>query len=286
MDELGSWEFILINDGSRDGSLKEMLSIKDKRVKVVDLKRNYGQAVAMDAGFREAKGEFLISIDADLQNDPADIVGMFEKMQNEKLDVIAGWRKKRKDPLWMIIITLSARFLRGFFASDGVHDSGCTLRIYRRDYVDDIELWGEMHRYIMALLKWRGAKVGEIIVNHRVRDCGISKYNWKKSFKGLVDLIYIWFWKKFSARPLHLFGITGMFLALFGSITALWTIYLKIFQNVSLSDSVWFMMSGFLIMSGIMFFMFGMILDLMIRTYYNTSKVECRYKVKKVYDKK
>ncbi len=286
MDKLGDWELLLINDGSSDKSLEEMLSIKDKKLRIIDLKTNYGQAVAMDAGFRNAKGDYIISIDADLQNDPKDIPLMFKKMQEEKLDVIAGWRKNRKDPLWMLVITKCAKFLRSLFAKDGVHDSGCTLRIYKKEFSEDLELGGEMHRYIIAMLKWKGAKIGEMIVNHRPRDTGYSKYNWKKSFKGLVDLFYVWFWKKFSARPLHLFGISGLFLGFFGFLSGIWTIKLKFINNVSLSDSVWFMMSGFLVVTGVLFLMFGILMDLAIRIYYNTSKVENRYQIKKIYENK
>lgn len=279
-----SWELILVNDGSTDNSLNEILSIKDKRVVLVDLKKNYGQAVAMDAGFRYAKGEIIISIDADLQNDPADIPKLLEKLEKDNLDVVAGWRYQRKDPAWMLVVTRSARLLRGMFASDGVHDSGCTLRVYRKEFVSELELWGEMHRYIIALLRWHGARVGELKVNHRPRTAGVSKYNWKKSFKGLVDLFYIWFWKKFSARPLHLFGVSGLFLIFFGMLSALWTLKLKLLNGVSLSDSVWFMMSGFLVLIGIQFFIFGIVLDLLIRNYYNTS-LEKRYDIKRVVKK-
>ncbi len=278
MDNLGgSWEFIMVNDGSRDGSLKEMMSLKN--VIIVDLRKNYGQSVAMDAGFRQAKGEIIISLDADLQNDPRDISRLLRKLEEKKLDVVAGWRYKRKDPLWMLIVTKAAKFLRSFFASDGVHDSGCTLRVYRRGYIEDLELTGEMHRYIIALLKWQGARIGELKVNHRRRVNGSTKYNWKKSFKGLVDLFYIWFWKKFSGRPLHLFGITGLVVMGFGGLSGLWTIYLKIVNNVSLSDSAWFTMSFFLFMVGMQFFISGVMLDIMIKNYYNSSR-EKRYVVK------
>lgn len=285
MKTLGSFELIFVNDGSVDTSLAEMRSIKDKKVAIVDLKKNYGQSVAMDAGFRAAKGEFIVTLDADLQNDPADIPALFAKLEKENLDVVAGWRWKRKDPLWMLVITKSARLLRGLFARDKVHDSGCTLRVYRRWVIEDLELWGEMHRYIIAILGWKGAKIGELKVNHRARVTGVTKYNWKKSFKGLVDLLYIWFWKKFSGRPLHLFGITGLFVFGLGVLSTLWTGYLKIFNNVNLSDSVWFIMSGFLVLTGMLLFIFGVLFDLMIRTYYNTSKVEDRYSVRKVYKK-
>ncbi len=283
MDSMGSWELVLVNDGSNDGSLKEMLSIKESNLRIIDLKRNYGQAVAMDAGFRACLGEYVISLDADLQNDPADIPRMFKKMQSENLDVIAGWRYKRKDPIWMLIVTCSARFLRSLFASDGVHDSGCTLRIYKKEFVEDLELWGEMHRYIIAILKWKGAKVGEMKINHRARDCGVTKYTWKKSFKGFVDLLYIWFWKKFSGRPLHLFGISGMFVGGLGFLAGLWSVYLKFFNGTSLSDSGWMTLSAFFMGVGLQLFIAGVTLDLLIRTYYNTSGVEKRYSIRKEY---
>ncbi|MDZ7611996.1 MAG: glycosyltransferase family 2 protein [Candidatus Moranbacteria bacterium] len=284
MDKMGSWELILINDGSDDGSLEEMEEIhkKSDNVIVVDLKKNYGQSIAMDAGFRQARGEYVISLDADLQNDPADIPAMFEQMQKENLDVIAGWRKKRKDPTWMLAITRVAKMLRKIFINDGVNDSGCTLRIYRSEYIKDMELWGEMHRYVVALLKWQGARVGQRAVNHRPRTAGITKYNWKKSIKGLIDLFYIWFWRKYSNRPLHLFGSLGLFLVIVGAVSAAETVWI-FFQGQSLSDSAWPLLTAFFLIMGIQFFFFGVIIDLLIRNHYNTSKVEDRYAIKKIY---
>ncbi len=285
----GGWELILINDGSQDKSLDEMRAIVDNNpkdsIKVVDLKRNYGQAVAMDAGFRQSQGEYVISLDADLQNDPADIPAMFQQMQEEHLDVIAGWRKKRKDPIWMLIVTKTARLLRSLFIGDGVKDSGCTLRIYRHSYIDDLELWGEMHRYILALLRWRGATIGQREVNHRARTVGVSKYNWKKSIKGLVDLFYIWFWRKYSNRPLHLFGSTGLLFFGLGMLSSLRTIFLYI-QGSSLSDSAWLLLTVFFWTMGLQFFFFGIIIDLLIRVHYNTSKVENRYTIGEIYQTK
>ena len=280
MNQMGTWELILINDGSRDNSLAEMKMLCEKypEVVVVNLKRNYGQAVAMDAGFRQARGQYLISLDADLQNDPADIPAMFTKMQTNNLDIITGWRRKRKDPAWMLIITKSARFLRGIFIGDGMKDSGCTLRIYKREYVQDLELWGEMHRYILALLKWRGAKIDQIEVNHRARLHGVSKYNWKKSLKGLVDLFYIWFWRKYSNRPLHLFGVAGLGLNFLGVLTGIRTIWLFV-SGSSLSDSAWLVLTIFFWIMGLQFFFFGVIIDLLIRIHYNASPIENRYSI-------
>ncbi len=288
MKDMGKWELLFVNDGSEDGSLQEMQEIfqenPEASILILDLKKNYGQAVAMDAGFRHSKGEYIITLDADLQNDPADIPAMFEKMKNENLDVIAGWRKNRKDPGWMLFVTKVAKVLRKIFINDGVNDSGCTLRIYRGDFVKDLELWGEMHRYIIALLKWRGAKVGQMTVNHRPRNAGCTKYNWKKSIKGLVDLFYIWFWRKYSNRPLHLFGSFGILLTFLGLLSGFKTVLIY-FSGASLSDSAWPLLTIFFWLMGIQFFFFGVIIDLLIRTHYNTSKIENRYTVEKIYQR-
>lgn len=282
MNKLGEpWEFVFINDGSTDNSMKELLSINDKNVRIIALKKNYGQSVAMDAGFRTCNGEIIISIDADLQNDPKDIPKLLKKLNDEHYDVVTGWRYKRKDPFWMIFVTLTARFLRGIFVKDGIHDSGCTLRVYRKNFIDDLELWGEMHRYIIALLRWKGARVAELKVNHRPRNAGVSKYNITKSLRGFVDLFYIWFWKKFSGRPLHLFGILGLGFIGFGLLSSFWTIFLKVFNHVSLSDSVWFIMSSFLLFVGFQFFITGITLDILIRNNYNNS-LEKRYKIREI----
>ncbi len=285
MNTLGkSWELLLVNDGSSDGSLEEMRSIEGDHVGIINLQRNYGQSIAMDAGFRHARGEYIISLDADGQNDPHDIPRLIQEIQDNDLDVVAGWRTERKknDPSWMIFITRVARLLRTNLINDNVHDSGCTLRIYRADTVRDLVLWGEMHRYIIALLRWKGARIAELPVSHRPRTVGTSKYNWKKSIKGFVDLIYIWFWRKFSNRPLHLFGALGILLGGLGIITGGWTTYLKLIEGASLSDSMWFILTVFLVIMAVQFFIFGAILDLLIRTYYESSSIEQRYEIRNV----
>jgi glycosyltransferase involved in cell wall biosynthesis len=286
MDKLqGSWELLLINDGSTDNSLNEILSIKDKRVRPIALQKNYGQSVAMDCGFKYVKGEFVITLDADLQNDPKDIPKLLDMLEKDHYDVVCGWRYKRKDPLWMLVITSAAKFLRKFFISDSIHDSGCTLRVYRRKIIKDLELWGEMHRYIVALLRWKGARIGEVKVNHRPRVNGYTKYNWMKSFKGFVDLFYVWFWRKFSSRPLHFLGIGGFVIMGLGFLSALWTAFSKIFLGVDLSDSVWFVLSFFLIIMGFHFFISGILLDVLIKDYYNNS-YEKRYKIREIVTKR
>ncbi len=286
MDKLGGkWELLLINDGSTDNSLNEILSIKDRRVRPIALQKNYGQSVAMDCGFRYVRGEYVISLDADLQNDPNDIPRLLKKLDKEHYDVVCGWRYVRKDPTWMIVVTKSAKFLRRLFISDSVHDSGCTLRIYRKRVVEDLELWGEMHRYIVAILRWKGARIGEMKVNHRPRTKGVTKYNWYKSVKGFVDLFYVWFWKKFSSRPLHFLGVNGLFLMMLSGLSGLWSVYLKVFLGRDLSDSGWFILTFFLFLMGFQLFVSGIILDILIKDYYNTS-FEDRYKIREIVKKR
>src|SRR3989344_7261538 len=168
MDKLtGKYEVIYVNDGSRDDTLQHLRKLKN--VIVIDLNRNYGQSIALDAGFKAAKGEIIISMDGDLQNDPKDIPRLLKKLEDRNLDVVAGWRRKRKDKSGVKILTRTGRMFRRFLINDKVHDSGCTLRVYKKKAVKSLDLWGEMHRYILALLRWKGFKIGELEVNHRPR---------------------------------------------------------------------------------------------------------------------
>jgi len=172
--------------------------------------------------------------------------------------------------------------LRRFLISDPVHDAGCTLRVYRAVAVKTLDLWGEMHRYILALLRWKGFKIAEMEVSHRQRVHGDSKYSYKKSIKGFVDLVYIWFINKYSNRPLHVFGTLGLISILLGILAEIYMLYLKIFKNVDLSNNAWFVLGFFLMSMGVQFFVSGIILDLVLRSYFNTSKHESRYYVKEI----
>jgi len=280
MQKLGSFEIIYVNDGSTDGSLNILNQLK--KIKIINLNRNYGQATALDAGFKEAAGEIIISLDADLQNDPNDIPAMLKKLEQENLDVVAGWRKDRKDKTGIRILTKTGRTLRKTLISDKVHDTGCTLRVYRKKAVKNLDLTGEMHRYILAYLRWKGFKIGEMVVNHRPRYSGQTKYGYKKAVKGFVDLLYVWFIDKYSQRPLHIFGATGLFSFFIGLIIELWMIYGKIFENYDLSGNAWFILGFFLIITGILLFSFGIVIDLLMKIHYNTSPVEKRYNVRDV----
>ena len=283
MNKLGSYEIIYINDGSKDNSLKELKKLKN--CIIINLNRNYGQSIALDAGFKRASGDYIISIDGDLQNDPKDIPKLLEKLQKDNLDVVAGWRKKRKDKNGIKILTKIGRLFRSLLIKDNVHDSGCTLRVYRKEAAKSLDLWGEMHRYILAILRWKGFTIGELVVNHRPRIHGTTNYNYKKAYKGFIDLIYIWFLNKYSNRPLHMFGGIGVISSIIGALTILLAIYQKIAINLPLNRSGWFFIGFFLAIIGVIFFCFGMLMDLTIRTNFNTSKVEKRYYIRNIMEK-
>jgi glycosyltransferase involved in cell wall biosynthesis len=274
----GSFEVIYINDGSADGSLNELKSLKG--VTIINLNRNYGQATAFDAGFKAAQGDIVVSMDGDGQNDPNDITLLIEKMKKENLDVVAGWRKNRKDKNGIRILTRIGRLLRRILIKDSVHDSGCALRVYKREAVKGLDIGGEMHRYILALLKWKGFRIGEVVVSHRQRAHGKSKYNYTKAIRGFIDLIYIWFIHKYSQRPLHLFGYMSLMSFFFGFLAGFWTLYGKLFLGLSLNRNGWFFITAFLMLSGIILFSFGVVIDLLIKIMFNTSSYEKRYYIR------
>jgi glycosyltransferase involved in cell wall biosynthesis len=275
-----SYEVIYINDGSKDKTLKELKELK--KVKIIDLNRNYGQATALDSGFKAAQGEIIISMDGDLQNDPKDIPKMLNKLKKDNLDVVAGWRKHRKDKSGIKILTKIGRFMRKMIIKDGVHDTGCTLRVYRKKAIKSLDIGGEMHRYILALLRWKGFRIGEVVVNHRPRTMGVTKYGYIKAVRGFIDLVYIWFIDKYSQRPLHMFGGTGIFSFGAGASMVLVMILLRLFNGVDLSSSAWLLLGSLLMISGILLFSFGIVIDLLMKIHLNTSPYEERYSVREV----
>jgi glycosyltransferase involved in cell wall biosynthesis len=276
----GTYELIYINDGSTDASLAELDTLTD--VIVVDLNRNYGQATALDTGFKMARGDIIISLDGDGQNDPADIGILLEKLNAEHLDVVAGWRKVRQDKGGIKLLTRIGRLLRKLIIKDTVHDTGCTLRVYRRDAIKSLDLQGEMHRYILALLRWKGFTIGEVVVRDRARVYGVSKYNMTKSVRGFIDLLYIWFIHKYSQRPLHLFGYMSFTSFALGVLFTGYAIYQKLFMAVGINRSGHFLVGAFLLLASLILFSFGVMVDLLVKIHLNTSPYEKRYYVRSV----
>lgn len=276
-------EVIYINDGSTDASWAELNSLEN--VTIIDFNRNYGQATALDAGFKHSKGDIVISLDGDGQNDPADIPALLQKMETENLDVVAGWRKVRKDSGQIKLLTRIGRLLRRLLIKDVVHDTGCTLRVYRKEAVKSLDLQGEMHRYILALLRWKGFRIGEMVVRDRARVHGVSKYGVSKAVRGMIDLIYVWFIHKYSQRPLHIFGYVSIFLFFLGLFFFGYSVYQKIFFDLSINRSGHFLVGAFTLLTSAILFSFGIVIDLLIKIHLNNSPHEKRYYIRDVLHK-
>jgi glycosyltransferase involved in cell wall biosynthesis len=271
-------EIIFIDDGSVDATLEKAKNLKP--LKIVALRGNFGQTAALDAGIKTASGEVLITLDGDLQNDPADTPKLLEKM-DEGFDIVSGWRKNRRDPFSKKLFSRGADWMRKFLIDDQIHDSGCTLKAYKKECFEGVDLYGEMHRFIPAVLKIHGFKIGEVQVNHRPRTFGATKYNYKRVLKGFLDMLSVWFWRKFSNRPLHLFGGIGFAFSTVGSVLLVWMAIDRIFWGTSLSNRIWPMLGVFLILIGIQLFISGLMADIAIKTY-NQTKGERGYFIKEI----
>lgn len=276
-----SFEIIFIDDGSKDKTVEECEGLSP--LKLIKFRKNFGQTAAFDAGIKNAQGEIVITMDGDLQNDPADIKLLLEKM-DEGFDVVSGWRHKRKDSLSKKIFSRTANLLRKILIQDNIHDSGCSLKAYKRACFEDLDLFGEMHRFMPALLELQGYKVGEVKVNHYPRVHGVTKYNWKRGMKGFVDMISIWFLRKYANRPLHLFGGSGIVLSFLGGVIMLWMAIEKIFFGASLSEKIWPLVGIFLALVGVQLFVFGLLADIVLKNYYK-SQGRMNYNIKEIVSK-
>ena len=261
----GDFEIIMVDDGSKDQSSEILKSLSS--VRILTLRQNSGQTAALDAGFKAARGELVVSLDADLQNDPSSIPDLINKLYKNNLDVVCGWRQDRHDGSVKKFISLGARYLRSFLISDQIHDSGCTLRVYKKSCFEGMTLRGEMHRFIPALLTWRGFKIGELPVKHRARQWGKSKYNMKRTVKGFLDMLTLWFFHKYASRPLHLMGGLGIVSFVIGFGIAVWMLVEKLVFAKGIGERMWPLVAIFLILFGVQVFISGLIMDLIIRSY-------------------
>ena len=264
-----SYEIIFVDDGSTDGTndVLRRTQLKSKDLKVVVLRRNFGQSAAMLAGFKEASGKYIVTMDGDLQNDSLDIPKLLVKL-NQGYDVVSGWRFKRKDSFFKKFFSRFASLLRRKFLGMRIHDYGCSLKAYRPEALDRLELYGEMHRYIPPILQWKGFKVGEVKVNHRKRMSGKTKYGVGRLYKGFIDMGVVWFWQKYSIRPMNMLSFLGFLFGFFGIFCSIYSVYLKSFRSVSLSDTFLPVMGVFSLMVGVQLFVTGILADIMIKNYY------------------
>jgi hypothetical protein len=219
-------------------------------------------------------------MDGDRQNDPSDIPGLVKYLEENDLDVVSGWRNKRKDNLFKRIVSRGASLLRALIISDGIHDSGCSLKIYKKECFDHLNLYGEMHRFIPALLKIKGFKIGELVVNHRPRIAGKTKYNWRRTIKGFIDMIAIWFWKGFAVRPLHLLGGLGILCVGLGVAISILGVYLYVIGN-ALFRNILPILAAFLFLTGLQLFVFGLMADMLSKSYFETTN-DTSYSIKEV----
>lgn len=273
------YEIIYIDDGSTDDTFNVLKNIhlQDKNVKIISFRRNYGQSAAFDAGFKAANGDITIAMDADLQNDPEDIPLLLAKM-DDGYDVVSGWRFGRRDPFLKKVSSKFANAIRRLISREKIHDSGCSLKAYRKKCFKDLDLYGEMHRFIPTLLLWKGFKVGEVKVRHYPRKHGKTKYGIWRILKGFLDLLVVMFWQKYSARPIHLFGGFGLLFGTIGFLVGLYLIIMKIIYGVLLSNRPLLLLSMLLMILGVQLVIFGILADILIKIYYKGRK---NYGIKK-----
>lgn len=276
-----TYEIIFVNDGSTDksGEILQALASKDKRVKVVNFRRNFGQTAAMAAGIDYSSGEVLVFMDSDLQNEPEDIVNLLAKIE-EGYDVVSGWRKNRKDKL--VSRKIPSRIANRLISKvTGVplHDLGCSLKAYRGDVLRQVNLYGEMHRFIPVHASWIGARITEVPVGHHARQFGQSKYGIKRTFKVLLDLVTVKFMGSYSTKPIYVFGGTGFLMLIGGFISGIAVILMKVLKHKDMTGNPLFMLSIMLIIVSVLFIQMGIIAEIMIRTYHESQKMP-PYRVK------
>jgi len=266
------YELILVDDGSRDGTLKNLLAIEaaDSRVRVLRLRRNFGQTAAFSAGFDHARGRIVVTSDGDLQNDPADIPKMVAKL-DEGYDMVCGRRRARKDPWSKKIPSWFANRIIAFSTGVYIHDYGCSLKVIRAEVVKNLRLYGEMHRFIPAVASWMGVSVAEMDVNHRARTRGTSKYGIGRTVRVLLDLFTVKFFLAYGGRPAHFFGPVGLAMCatgvgLLGHLT-----YVKLVLGEAIGGRPLLLLGAVFFLAGLMSLGFGLIAELLVRIYHESQ---------------
>lgn len=268
-----SYKIIFVDDGSWDSSFLVLRSMQkeDLKVKVIRLRKNFGQTAALSAGFDYAKGDIIITLDADLQNDPQDFALLIEKIR-EGYDIVSGWRKKRKDRLFTRRIpSAMANWLISRITHIKLHDFGCTLKAFRKEVVKNINLYGELHRFIPAIASNIGVSIAEVEVNHRPRKHGKSKYTVFRFVKVILDLLTVKFLLSYSTRPLQIFGVFGLASGVVGGLIGLYLSYQRLILKVGISGRPLLLLAILLIVIGIQFITLGLLAEIMVRAYHESA---------------
>ncbi|MHC5059866.1 MAG: glycosyltransferase family 2 protein [Planctomycetota bacterium] len=280
-------EIIFVDDGSSDNSPAVLSEIhqKDPKVRIIRFRRNFGQTAALSAGFEHSRGQIIIPLDADGQNDPADIPNLIEKL-NEGYDIVSGWRRKRHDNiLTRKIPSCMANWLIAKITGVKLHDFGCTIKAYRASSLKEIRLYGEMHRFIPALASWSGEKVGELVVNHRPRTKGTAKYGLGRTFKVILDLITIRFLMSFSTKPIYVFGGLGVLSILGACLSGAGVLYQKFISasHLPMNRNPLLVLTAMLITASIQFVLMGLLAELLVRTYHESQNRPI-YVIEKIFE--
>ena len=273
LEQLGrSFEVIVVDDGSRDDTYQRLarLAASDVRLKLIKLRRNYGQTAAMSAGFDHARGDVIVPMDGDLQNDPRDIRLLLAKI-DEGYDVVSGWRRERQDNFVRRMPSRMANWLIGRVTGVRLHDYGCTLKAYRSEVVRETRLYGEMHRFLPALAYQAGARITEIPVTHHPRVSGKSKYGLGRTLKVLLDLLTVKFLSVWSTKPSYLFGGSGFILCVVGSLFVAWTAYQRLFNGIFVYRQPSLLVGVFLFTVGLNMILLGLLAELIVRTYHESQ---------------
>ena len=265
-------EFIFVDDGSSDSTYARLAAIarRDERVRVVRFRRNFGQTAALSAGIDHAVGDIIVPIDGDLQNDPNDIPRLLAKL-NEGYDVVSGWRIKRKDPFHRRLPSIIANKLISWISGVRLHDYGCSLKAYRRSVLENVRLYGEMHRFVPIYASWQGAQVTELPVNHHPRTRGKSNYGIERTIKVVLDLMVVKFLASYATKPIYVFGGFGLVSLLFSVITFVWALYYKITGQKDFVETPLPLVVVMLLLVGCLSILLGLVAELTIRTYYESQ---------------
>lgn len=276
------YELILIDDASKDGTVKEIKEKNDSNVVLIELKKNYGQSSAMMAGFDYASGDYIITLDGDLQNDPSDIPAMINLLEEGEFDLVVGKRQKRQDSSVRTIPSRIANFIIKKTTKLNISDQGCALKVFTKDTAKDLNLYGENHRFISLMAHLNGARIAEMPVKHHARQFGVSKYGMNRTFKVINDLLLVLFNKKYLSKPIYLFGNIGLITFALGALINIYLLILKILGN-EIGGRPLLILGVLLIFIGIQFFTTGIIIDMLMKTYYE-SQDKRPFNIRKITD--